>query len=801
MKNLLSLRGSRVFLITAGLLLIIFLGYLGYRTYRSLESVAADPALAIPDDALMAIKITDPQAIWSDELRSSALWELLIQDSSFSKHLPGLEKLDSALIRNKIKLEYRKDESFWVSAHPSDSGISWLFLLAPLNKGSLSELPGVLASYKPARLDGKVMSIKIPDAEIYYVIRKGLLIASCDLGLLKRALQQLSKPKSTSILASPTLRRFAGKHVDANLYLARGAVDTLISDFFPAGFSFNSGGFPTLNPAMELDVDLSKTELSAAGFSLVDGDDNRFLASFQSPGKLQVDSLLPASTSYLVTYSSENFQDWYETLFPDSFNVATDPVLSWVDGEIAVFGMSRTGDARIAALRTSDIEACRMSMRQMMGQCGSKAGDSLLYRNYFMARLHCPDPLAARFNNLIRCGDDPWFTFIEDYTFFSHSYQALQLVIDDYLQATTLVKNADYRDFMLHVGRSSNVLFYVDGRKANMQPTSLPASLFSSGLFAVQWVWDDGKYYTNACFRPLPGTRPNEGLKGWQFEMDDEVAWGPYTVDTHKDRSQRVLVMDRSRNMYFLNEKGQLLWKRRMTEFPFDTVIAIDVLKNGRIQYFLSSAGYVYVIDANGNDVPGFPKKLRMPAINPISVFDYDRTQDYRLLYCGKDRRIYNLSLEGNPISAWSPFPVKDSVLEPLQHFRLNEMDVLLARDRNGHIYLLDRKGNQRILVKRDVRFSGPLWLDTSREKHRLAGWDPSGRQALISQSGDVSFLGADSRIPEPQARYSNLTVPELIDRFPSLNLSQRIAELKTSQAGQNLLVSSEGKWIITFPL
>ena len=102
-----------------------------------------------------------------------------------------------------------------------------------------------------------------------------------------------------------------------------------------------------------------------------------------------------------------------------------------------------------------------------------------------------------------------------------------------------------------------------------------------------------------------------------------------------------------------INSTGRVLWKQPVDGPIMGEVYQVDFYKNGKLQYLFNTAGKIHLIDRNGNYVERYPISLRANATNPLALFDYDKSRDYRLFIATEDRRIYLYDIEGNMISGW----------------------------------------------------------------------------------------------------------------------------------------------------
>ena len=175
-----------------------------------------------------------------------------------------------------------------------------------------------------------------------------------------------------------------------------------------------------------------------------------------------------------------------------------------------------------------------------------------------------------------------------------------------------------------------------------------------------------------------------------------------------------------------------------------DICLILDFYKNGKLQYLFNTSEKIHLIDRNGNYVERYPISLRSNATNPIALFDYDKSKDYRMFVAGADRKIYVYDIEGNMVTGWKFGKTESEVSGVIQHFRINDRDYITFSDDN-RTYFLDRRGKERIKMKERVVISpqNPLTLDMNirEERPRWISTDTSGNVTAIYLNGSVSTL------------------------------------------------------------
>jgi outer membrane protein assembly factor BamB len=186
----------------------------------------------------------------------------------------------------------------------------------------------------------------------------------------------------------------------------------------------------------------------------------------------------------------------------------------------------------------------------------------------------------------------------------------------------------------------------------------------------------------------------------WTFEGDTIITKPPFIFKNHKTGENEIVFCDDKNNLYLLNATGNLLWKKVLEEPLTSEIFTVDAFKNNKYQLLFSTSNYLHLLDRNGKYVEGFPVKLPSSATSPLTLFDYDRTKDYRLFIACADKKIYNYSVNGTKNEKFTPVGTDEVVTLPLKYMKVAGSDYLVSADAGGKIYVFSRRGEGRIDFK-----------------------------------------------------------------------------------------------------
>ena len=157
-----------------------------------------------------------------------------------------------------------------------------------------------------------------------------------------------------------------------------------------------------------------------------------------------------------------------------------------------------------------------------------------------------------------------------------------------------------------------------------------------------------------------------------------------------------------------------------------------------------STENYIHLIDRNGNYVENYPVRLRSKSTAGIALFDYDKNRNYRFFIPCEDKKVYAYSKEGTLLSGWG-FPGSDHIVrQTISHFRVQDKDFIVFADANK-TYILDRKGNERVIVKTTFSKSANnhfyLHNTNNAATSYLLTTNTDGKLAKIYFDGNIELL------------------------------------------------------------
>jgi hypothetical protein len=209
-------------------------------------------------------------------------------------------------------------------------------------------------------------------------------------------------------------------------------------------------------------------------------------------------------------------------------------------------------------------------------------------------------------------------------------------------------------------------------------------------------------YYMNLLFahmadveleKPVNNTGTGTVSALQYFQTEAPIISKPTFVVTHKKDALHLLVQDIRSQLYFIDDAGRLIWKKKLEGPILTDISVIDLYKNNKCQYLFSTSDALHLIDYTGQEVKPYPKKLPSPGKGVrTNVIDYNQDRNYRILITDARGNIYLRDMQYRPLPGWNPKTLHTPFAITPFHLRIDK-DYFLSLQTNGVLHVLNRRG------------------------------------------------------------------------------------------------------------
>ncbi len=484
-----------------------------------------------------------------------------------------------------------------------------------------------------------------------------------------------------------------------------------ISELF-SGESILQESIPILKELQNLAVyDIKSNDgfLSLNGFSL---NKNLGLALFQKqkPVTFKVAKYIPNYSKSMVHFGASDFRAFKKEIdssFLKKFDIGNE--IAFISSENASKGITAFVEYKSGSLENFDFITAY----------------SETYSNYQIRSVD-GDLLKKRFGKIFPGTSFGFCTVKDNYLLLSQSVADLKSIIDAIESDDTWGKTLDYQKFSEKGLQESNVTLIVKNPDIFTGDNGILkgyASLIDSiGLSKIKWysvqmsALDNHFYSTINLSLGSADAKPvarKQDSRSSIVQLPEDVKFAS-VVKNHTTGLNEILLQDSNFWLYLLSSKGEVIWKRQIEGKIQGPLSQLDYYKNGKLQYFFSSANKLYVIDRLGRDVSGFPKTLSS-TIKYSGIVDYDKSKNYRFLNALSDNNVYLLDKEGKNISEWGPKKFDKEIAFAPEHIKIGGKDYFIVLLVDGTTQVFSRKGD-RVSVfqtKNKELFSGDFYVES----------------------------------------------------------------------------------------
>lgn len=758
-----------------------------YFYFKQQQNGAVSAIDAVPVNSAAIIEVKDARAVMK-KMKSSRVFADVAEVGSGAEFVANLLALDSLLNTNPTFADNFKGLPVVVSFHNTTMlNYEPLAVMAfSSNLQGKRALDAILTLLGPS---GSLATQKYDQAKItkftstannkvvvYFTFFQGYLMASTNEMLMQDAVRQTIS--GYGINQNPSfvkVRQWAGKNVDANIYLQFKFLNPFIQKQFVNNL-FSDMAIQTFSDWGGFDISIKNDNWLVNGFTLQSAVKNQWSQLFEGQEAVQCDLVkkVPMGISGFTWLGISNFQKYQRSLESYMENVGqltrhqtNIGSLRQMFGNQIVNQMADNfghGVMQVAMPDGSTIcivegksgyEARQMLELLVAGKTASPGRQEFKIDNdtkYFIYEMPLQQAPARLFGPWMGQCKAQYVCAIDNMLVFGDTYAVVTHFVYDNVLRKRLQYDPDYDQFSNYITNKSNFFTFVSltGAESLLSRILSSANITSfhnhqaayGNFYGLAWQFsaEDGFLYHNTFLRHQP-VQSSSASTLWETHLDTLAAFKPVLVENHNTGEREIFIQDLRNNIYLINAAGRIMWKKQIDEPIIGGVQQIDYYRNGKLQMFFNTASKMYLVDRNGNHVERYPIALPSPTSLPVAVFDYAKNRNYRLFVECDNADVYVYSIDGKTLPDFSLQRANQVPIEPAQHFIDNGKDYISITD-TSRVYLIDRRGNMRVDFKERIHPS----VNNSVSYLKPAG----GAEAMLvrtSADGTLCFLHFDGTV------------------------------------------------------
>jgi len=476
------------------------------------------------------------------------------------------------------------------------------------------------------------------------------------------------------------------------------------NSFIKSILPYNILPLEKLTTYLAIDADISQDNIILNGISQANDSVQSFINVFKNttPQENQIQNITPSSSDGFLSFTFNNYKDFRANLIKYT-QVDTLKTSTTLFDNIIEAGIIYDSENNALVLNSLD---------------GISTEDALIseqtiienFRQVDIFNFSQPDLFKNVFSPLISFNKANKYCILDNFFVFTDDLELLKNIISNYQNKTTISEETYFNDVMEQLSDASSLLVVSNPTLLNnilnqntFEKTSVSIEKYKTS--AIQFVYDHDFAHVNGIIKKTKAKALQNSIsEELNIKLDADLLNNPQLVINHLNKQKEIVVQDVKNKLYLISNTGKILWKKQLDGPVLGQIDQIDIYKNGRLQLAFTTPHKLYIIDRNGNDVSPFPGNFNDAITQPLSVFDYEKTKNYRLLITqGKNILMYDTGLK--TVDGFNFKSANNTIISQPQHFRIGTKDYIAFKTQNK-LYFLDRTGNIRINPKTTSSFS-----------------------------------------------------------------------------------------------
>ena len=559
---------------------------------------------------------------------------------------------------------------------PDSTSVNANYLILTKNDSTLFVLDGLKNYTSETLLNSEIEKTTIDTSILYHNILGNTFVGSNNLDLLKSINSENENLEVSKLIETADAKSVASVifKSDATNYSKLLFTDVINSE--------NSN--LTL-----LDFNQAGKKLSYNGLLTTKDSTLNYLNSFKNTIPQKTNSLLiaPQNTSSLFSIAFDDF-----TVFKNNLNSLTK-----TEEETASTFLHFTNEIALIdnalVLHTLDPNLLLESIE------GKEFSED--FRDINIYHYDNPDTFKTNLKPFISFENANYFSVYENFVIFASTIDTLKSILTDALNENTLANSDGFITINENLSDEASVFIFKDSKGLT---DIIDKTMTGYNANAVQFIHEDNYTHINGIIQKYKKrAASNSVTESFTTPLETTILTAPQTVKNHITKAHDIAVQDINNVLYLISNSGNILWKKQLEGKLLGKIEQIDIYKNGRLQLAFATENKVYVLDRNGNDVSPFPMKFSDKITQPLSIFDYDKRKDYRLLVTqGKKLLMYDV--KGKIVKGFN-YKNNATITSQPTHYRIGTKDYIVF-GAGESLQILNRQGKTRVTVNDKIRFA-----------------------------------------------------------------------------------------------
>ena len=325
-----------------------------------------------------------------------------------------------------------------------------------------------------------------------------------------------------------------------------------------------------------------------------------------------------------------------------------------------------------------------------------------------------------------RLNNFKYFTKFGNLVLFSMTENELENIILNFRNNLTLSKENEFKEFRKKIPyKSVKFALYTNSNSED---------------FSNKYIYTSEEISNNLSYFSL-FTSPNENTQSigklelvFKTKHSKEIVITPSLIKNHRTNDLNIFFQDSDNKIILSDLSGNKIWSKNFESKIISDVHQIDMYKNNRLQFVFLTLEYLYILDIKGNVVKKVRNKVS-GAQKYLSVFDYDKNKNYRLVVQeGRTVSMYDSKL--NVVKGFKGTKTEKNITNSMDHVRILNKDFLIQYYDDKTFEIFDRRGRVRIKLPKDLKYESTVF----KNQNKLLFLSEGNEIVKIDISGEVSY-------------------------------------------------------------
>ncbi|MEI7595148.1 MAG: hypothetical protein WCK02_05320 [Bacteroidota bacterium] len=722
---------------------VIIFSVLIYTLFYNNENEVLKIENIIPKSALCVVTINNPTDFIKQSNNNTLARNVFAKDF-FAAYFQIIKNTDSLMNKEKTKESIIKNQRFFISFHSTEKSIQSIFYISLNENVNSKEVIEAISSLYPSLIFEKVKYLKhavFNSKNLCFSLIGNTLVVAKEKNSIIEVIKSFTENQVISSDKSfSEVYRTANEKADANIFIN---FNLLLNNKIQNIFSFDLS--KTVNWGA-FDFNLKDNSFVFNGLIQPLNDRNSILNLLKEQESAEIDfsSVLPKSTQYLLGFSFSNVDKLLKntrllTLKKADSTQAINS--SFLNNEFALasIALSDSVSSKIVIMAIDNEDECSNELKKF-----SKNTDNEIVEL-------SKSPSIFNELNVLSSDSIKFFTIKNGFLLLSSNAKVLKYIINNTDNKNTLQENQNFKNISKYFTAKSGMLAYFNLQLCKNSISELfvkdnidfISSLISSiGILSFQVNTQDNLYLANIYVSKADSSdallladsiEEVEPKNNSDFTANDDIKVFELICNSQTN-AKNLFIVDKSNELYFTELNGKVLWKYKLDSPIISDIQELDCFKNGKMQLIFNTKKSIYVIDKLGNNVKGFPFTPKNEITNGISVFDFDKKKDYRIIFCTKANLVENIGADGKEVVGWTKYKANENINKAIKYARIAGTDLLVIYPNNKSITLLNRRGGKIATTTNTFKLS-------TNNNFMLANYKGTACFAHTTNSGEVLFI------------------------------------------------------------